>query len=86
LSAALADADLENAGPGDFGGLDASDAGLQTALTVLAVLTDGISYVAEAAGDADRLEVPTAPLDALATLPPRLFLPYARGDVLCLHR
>jgi hypothetical protein len=28
-----ADADLENADPGDFGGLDADDAGLQAALT-----------------------------------------------------
>jgi len=45
------DADLENADPGDFGGPDASDAGLQTALTVLAVL----------AGDPDGLEVPAAP-------------------------
>jgi hypothetical protein len=58
LSAALAGTDLENADPG---GLDASDAGLQTALTVLAVLAGDISDVAEAAGDADGLEVPAAP-------------------------
>ena len=56
------DADLENADPGDFGGLDADDAGLQATLTVLAVLTDDISDVAEMAddlvGDAGGLEVP----------------------------
>ena len=61
------DADLENADPGDFGGLDADDAGLQAALTVLAVLTDDISDVAEMAddlvGDADGLEVPDGPED-----------------------
>src|SRR5215471_3629517 len=45
------DADLENADPGDFGDLDADDAGLQAALTVLAVLADDISDVAEVAGD-----------------------------------
>jgi RNA polymerase primary sigma factor len=59
------DADLENADPGDFDGLDAGDVGLQAALTVLAVLADDISDVAEAAGDpsgaADRLEVPDGP-------------------------
>jgi RNA polymerase primary sigma factor len=62
-----ADADLENADPGDFGGLDADDAGLQVALTVLAVLGDDISDVAEMAddlvGDADGLEVPEGPDD-----------------------
>src|SRR5215475_14177207 len=45
------DADLENADPGDFGDVDADDAGLQAALTVLAVLADDISDVAEVAGD-----------------------------------
>jgi hypothetical protein len=58
LGAALVGADLENADPGDFGGLDASDVGLQAALTVLA---DDISDVAEATGAADGLEVPAAP-------------------------
>src|ERR1700746_435409 len=33
-------ADLEDADPGDFDDLDADDAGLQAALTVLAVLAD----------------------------------------------
>src|ERR1700729_2598623 len=46
-----ADADLENADPGDFDGLDVDDAGLQAALTVLAVLGDDISDAAEMAGD-----------------------------------
>ena len=62
-----AEADLENADPGDFGGLDADDAGLQAALTVLAVLGDDISDVAELAddlvGDVDGLEVPGGPED-----------------------
>jgi RNA polymerase primary sigma factor len=61
------DADLENADPGDFGALDADDAGLQAALTVLAVLTDDLGDVAETAddlvGDADGLEVPGGPED-----------------------
>ena len=61
------DADLESADPGDFGGLDADDVGLQAALTVLAVLSDDISDVAEMAddlvGDADGLEVPGGPED-----------------------
>jgi RNA polymerase primary sigma factor len=58
-------ADLENADPGDFGDLDADDAGLQAALTVLAVLADDISDVAEVAGDlagdAGGPEVPKVP-------------------------
>src|SRR5271169_6861725 len=41
------DADLENADLNDFGDLDADDADLQAALTVLAVLADDISDVAE---------------------------------------
>ena len=42
-------ADLDaSADPGDFGGLDAGDAGLRAALTVLAVLADDIN---DAAGD-----------------------------------
>jgi RNA polymerase primary sigma factor len=53
------DGDLENADPGDFGGLDAGDADLQAALTVLAVLADDIGDVAEVTddlvGDADAL-------------------------------
>ncbi len=61
------DADLKNADPGDFGGLDADDAGLQAALTVLAVLSDDISDVADLAddlaGDAGELEVPAGPED-----------------------
>jgi RNA polymerase primary sigma factor len=61
------DADLKTPDPGDFGGLDADDAGLQAALTVLAVLSDDISDVAEMAddlvGDADGLEVPGGPED-----------------------
>ena len=48
------DADLENADLDDFGDLDADDAGLQAALTVLAVLADDISDVAEGA---DKLAV-----------------------------
>ena len=47
--------DLENADPGDFGGLDADDADLQATLTVLAVLADDIvgdiSDVAEVSDD-----------------------------------
>jgi RNA polymerase primary sigma factor len=62
-----ADADLENADPGDFVGLDADDAGLQAALTVLAVLSDDISDVAEMpgdlVGDARELDVPGEPED-----------------------
>ena len=61
------DADLENADPGDFGDLDADDAGLQAALTVLAVLADDISDVAEVAddlaGDVDGPEVRDGPED-----------------------
>jgi RNA polymerase primary sigma factor len=61
------DADLKTLDPGDFGGLDADDAGLQAALTVLAVLSDDISDAAEMAddlvGDADGLEVPGGPED-----------------------
>ena len=61
------EADLKSADPGDFGSLDADDAGLQAALTVLAVLGDDISDVAEMAdglaGDADELEAPGGPED-----------------------
>jgi RNA polymerase primary sigma factor len=61
------DADLKDADPGDFGGLDADDAGLQAALTVLAVLGDDISDVAEMAdglvGDAGGLETREGPED-----------------------
>src|SRR5215472_11880917 len=55
------DADLENADPGDFGDLDADDAGLQAALTVLAVLADDISDVAEVAVDVDGPDGPDGP-------------------------
>jgi RNA polymerase primary sigma factor len=62
-----ADADLENADPDDFVGLDADDAGLQAALTVLAVLSDDISDAAEMPGDlvadARGLDVPGGPED-----------------------
>jgi hypothetical protein len=55
------------ADPDDFGGLDADDAGLQAALTVLAVLSDDIGDVAEVVddliGDVDGLEVPDGPED-----------------------
>ena len=55
------DADLQNTDPGDFGDLDPDDADLQATLTVLAVLADDISDVAEVAddlaGDVDGLEV-----------------------------
>ena len=54
-------ADLGNADPGDFGDLDGDDAGLQAALTVLAVLADDISDVAgvadDLAGDAGGADV-----------------------------
>ena len=55
------EADLDaSADPGDFGGLDEGDAGLQAALTVLAVLADDISDAAEVT---DGLEVPGGPED-----------------------
>jgi RNA polymerase primary sigma factor len=61
------EADLKSADPGDFGSLDADDAGLQAALTVLAVLGDDISDVAEMAdglaGDVDEQEAPGGPED-----------------------
>jgi RNA polymerase primary sigma factor len=56
------DADLENADLDDFGDLDADDAGLQAALTVLAVLADDISDVAEGADKlAVDVDVPEGP-------------------------
>jgi RNA polymerase primary sigma factor len=61
------DADLKDADPDDFVGLDADDAGLQAALTVLAVLGDDISDVTETADDlvddADGPEAPGGPED-----------------------
>src|ERR1700722_7690409 len=74
------EADLDaSADPGDFGGLDADDPGLQATLTVLAVLADDISDAADVAedlagdladdladdlaGDADGLAVPDEPED-----------------------
>jgi RNA polymerase primary sigma factor len=54
-------ADLGNADPGGLGDLDADDAGLQAALTVLAVLADDIGDVAgvadDLAGDAGGADV-----------------------------
>jgi len=70
------EADLDtSADPGDFGGLDADDTGLQAALTVLAVLEDDISDVAKVADDlvGDGPEAPDRPEDPGATetdLPP----------------
>jgi RNA polymerase primary sigma factor len=56
--------------PGDFGRLDADDAGLQAALTVLAVLADDLGDVPDVAdvaddlvGHADGLEAPDGPED-----------------------
>jgi RNA polymerase primary sigma factor len=52
------EADLDpNADPGDFGGLDADDAGLQATLTVLAVLADDISDADDLADVADLVDV-----------------------------
>src|SRR5579863_419260 len=48
-----AGADLEDVDLDDFGDLDADDAGLQAALTVLAVLADDISDIAGLAIDVD---------------------------------
>jgi RNA polymerase primary sigma factor len=67
------DADLENADPEDFGGLDAGDAGLQAALTVLAVLADDISDVPAAAdvlaGDLPDVLAGDLPGDLAGDLP-----------------
>ena len=65
------DADLDNADPDDFGGLDPDDADLQASLTVMAVLADDITGGAELgddladdlARDADVLEVADEPED-----------------------
>jgi RNA polymerase primary sigma factor len=64
-----AEADLENADPGDFGDLDPDDADLQATLTVMAVLADDIGDFAETtddlagdlAGDSDGLDGPDGP-------------------------
>jgi hypothetical protein len=79
LRAALADGDLEKADPGDFGGLDASDAGLQTALTVLAVLVGDISDVAEADGDAERTRRSSSSVKMTTIFPPREWRSPSRG-------
>jgi hypothetical protein len=71
IEGCLADGDLENADPGDFGGLDASDAGLQTALTVLAVLAGDLSDVAEADGDAERTRRSSSSVEMTTIFPPR---------------
>ena len=56
------DADLENVDLDDFGDLDADDADLQAALTVLAVLADDISGVAEVTDElAVDVDVPDGP-------------------------
>src|ERR1700731_1731446 len=55
------DADLENVDLDDFGDLDADDADLQATLTVLAVLADDISGVAEVTDElADDVDLPAA--------------------------
>ena len=75
------DADLENADPGDFGDLDADDAGLQAALTVLAVLADDLGDVAEVAGelavDVDGPDGPEGPEEPGESEPDR---PSAEAD------
>jgi RNA polymerase primary sigma factor len=71
------DADPENADAGDFGDLDADDAGLQAALTVLAVLADDISDVAEVAVDVDGPEGPDGPEEPGESGPDR---PSAEAD------
>jgi RNA polymerase primary sigma factor len=68
IAAEPGEADLDtSAEPGDFDDLDPDDADLQATLTVLAVLADDISDVAEVAddlvGDADGLGVPDGPED-----------------------
>ena len=57
------DADLEDADLDDLGDLDTDDAGLQAALTVLAVLADDISDVAEVADErpVDDVDGPAVP-------------------------
>ena len=55
------DADLENADLDDLGDLDTDDAGLQAALTVLAVLADDIGDVDELAVDVEVPEGPDGP-------------------------
>ena len=56
------DADLENVDLDDFGDLDADDVDLQAALTVLAVLADDISGVAEVTDElAVDVDVPDGP-------------------------
>jgi RNA polymerase primary sigma factor len=56
------DADLENVDLDDFGDLDADDADLQATLTVLAVLADDISGVAEVTDElAVDVDVPEGP-------------------------
>ena len=69
-----AGADLEDVDLDDFGDLDADDAGLQAALTVLAVLADDISDAAELAVDVDG---PDGPEDADE---PEPSLPSAEAD------
>ena len=55
------DADLENADLDDLGDLDTDDAGLQAALTVLAVLADDIGDVDELTVDVEGPEGPDGP-------------------------
>ena len=72
-----AGADLEDVDLDDFGDLDADDAGLQAALTVLAVLADDISDIAGRAVDVDG---PDGPEDADEPDEPEPGLPSAEAD------
>ncbi len=72
-----AGADLEDVDLDDFGDLDADDAGLQAALTVLAVLADDISDIAGRAVDVDG---PDRPEDADEPDEPEPGLPSAEAD------
>ena len=59
-----AGADLEDVDLDDFGDLDGDDAGLQAALTVLAVLADDISDIAGLAVDVDGPDGPEVAAEA----------------------
>jgi RNA polymerase primary sigma factor len=72
-----AGADLEDVDLDDFGDLDADDAGLQAALTVLAVLADDISDIGGLAVDVDG---PDGPEDADEPDEPEPGLPSAEAD------
>jgi RNA polymerase primary sigma factor len=72
-----AGADPQDVDPGDFGDLDADDAGLRAALTVLAVLAGDISDAAGLAVDAGG---PDGPGDAGEPDEPEPGLPSAQAD------